>query len=174
MSFAERMVAAAAFEQQVMDRLNASGWAAEAFGQGQLSLTFRDVLRRYQDDAGHPTLLRWLPDIITYANHLRDRPFVALIDAKACDGRPNYSVEKTAIETLELYSDRHFTPTFFVFNDWKVLTPREARQRGTEGPPPKNGSGTPYVLIPKQYGRPFDRVFPPSRISATRSVGRTE
>jgi hypothetical protein len=101
-----------------------------------------------------------MPDIITFCDLRNGRSFVALIDAKACRDRPNYAIEMSAIETAEIYTDRLFTPTFFVFDDFKVLTPRVARQRGTVGPDRGNGSGTPYLLIGKSHGRAFDEIFP--------------
>jgi hypothetical protein len=104
-----------------------------------------------------------MPDIITFRDAPNGRSFVALIDAKACGDRPNYALEMSAIETAEIYTDRLYTPTFFVFDDWKVVTPREARQRGTPGPESANGSGTPYVLISKRHGRAMTDIFPPAR-----------
>jgi hypothetical protein len=67
-----------------------------------------------------------MPDIITFCDLRNGRSFVALIDAKACRDRPNYAIEMSAIETAEIYTDRLFTPTFFVFDDFKVLTPSPA------------------------------------------------
>jgi hypothetical protein len=106
-----------------------------------------------------------MPDIITF-RELPGRTFVALIDAKVSPQHTaNFAIEMSAIETTEIYTDRLYTPTFFVFDDWTVLTPREARQRGTKGPDPSNGrgSGTPYLLIPRRWARPFDAIFPPAR-----------
>ena len=131
MSFQDRIAAATAFEGKVIDRLNGSGWRAFPFGQAQLPVECRDRLKRFEDGSRRPSLLRWMPDVITYLDVNERRSFVALIDAKVCgDGMPNYSLEMSAVETAEIHADRLYTPTFFVFDDWKVLTPREARQRG--------------------------------------------
>lgn len=161
MSFAQRMAPAAAFEQAVMDRLNATGWRAFPFGQAQLPDECRSRLQRFEDMSRRPCLIRWMPDIITFRDMPNGRSFVALIDAESCGDRPNYSLEKSAIETAEIYTDRLYTPTFFVFDDWRLLTPREARQRGRDGPDGSQGSGTPYVLVAKRFGRPFDETFRP-------------
>lgn len=160
MNFVDRKVQADAFEHLLLERLNAIGWPAFPFGQAQLSEECRARLKRFEDGSRRPSLIRWMPDIITFRDCSNGRSFVALIDAKACGDRPNYAIEMSAVETAEIYTDRFYTPTFFVFDDWKVLTPREARQRGTPGPESRNGSGTPYVLVNKRYGRDIDAVFP--------------
>lgn len=169
MSFAERMQSAHEFEQAVLDRLNATGWQAFPFGQSQLPNQARQLLIRYEDAARRPCLIRWLADIIAFRETAGGKVWTMLVDAKVCGERTqNYAVEMSAYETAEAFTDQLFTPTFFVFDDWKVLTPREVRQRGLPGPPPKagNGSGTPYVLVSKRWGRPFDEVFPPSGLRA--------
>jgi hypothetical protein len=152
------------FERQVVDRLNASGWSAWQFGQAQLPDECRQRLRQFVDFARRPSLIRWMPDIIALRDLSKGRSFVALIDAKTGDSdKPNYALELSAIETACIYTDQLYTPTFFVFADWLVLTPRDARQRGRSGPEPQpgRGSGTPYVLVSKQWGTPFDDIFPP-------------
>jgi hypothetical protein len=161
MNFLDRMMPAADFEAEVMKRLNSSGWPAYAFGQAQLSQDCRERLKRFEDGSRRPSLIRWMPDIITFRDVASGRSYVALIDAKHCGDRPNYALEISAIETAEIYTNFLFTPTFFVFNNWKVLTPREARQRGRPGPDNNQGSGTPYVLIDKRHGRRFDEIFHP-------------
>jgi hypothetical protein len=109
-----------------------------------------------------------MPDVITFRAYSNGRIWVALIDAKVCDG-PRYAVEMSAAETAEVFTDKLYTPTFFVFDDWKVLTPREVRQRGVQGPAPKpgRGSGTPYLLVEKRFGRSFDEIFPPAAEQAS-------
>lgn len=166
MTFAERMAIASCFEKQVIDRLNSTGWKAFPFGQALLPDECRDRLKRFEDGSRRPSLLRWMPDIITFRD-FGGRSFVALIDAKACGERPNYAIESSAVESLEKWTDEYYTPSFFVFDDWRVLTPREARQRGSLGPDhnPAKGSGTPYVLVSKRYGRPFDEIFKPISIA---------
>jgi hypothetical protein len=165
-TFAERFLAATAFEGEVIERLNTSGWQAFHFGQTQLPEECRNLLRRFEDSSRRPCLIRWLPDIITFRTYAGGRVFVALIDAKACGDRPNYAIEMSAQETAEALTDQLFTPTFFVFDDWKVMAPRDVRQRGVAGSHNGNGSGTPYLLVSKKYGRPFDEIFPPRRDGA--------
>jgi hypothetical protein len=101
-----------------------------------------------------------MPDIITFRDLLGGRSFVALIDAKYGNGQ-RYAVEMSAVDTAEIYVNQLWTPTFFVFNDWKVLTPMEVRQRGVVGPRSANGSGTPYLLVEKYFGRNFEDYFRP-------------
>lgn len=161
MTFAERLNPSVQFERQVIAKLNASGWHAFHFGQGQLPPECRDRLSRFEDMSGRPCRIRWMPDIITFRDLRGGRSKVALIDAKVCDG-PRYAVETAAVDTTEVYVDGLFTPTFFVFDDWKVLTPLEVRHRGFQGPHKGNGSGTAYLLVDKRYGRPFSGVFAPS------------
>ena len=170
MSFSDRMRPALAFEQGVIAKLNQTGWNAYPFGQAQLPDDCRRRLTRFEDASRRPSLIRWMPDIITFRDvQPSGRSFVALIDAK-CGGAQtsNFAIEMSAIETAEVYTDQLYTPTFFVFDNWTVLTPREARQRGSKGPDPApgNGSGTPYLLVGKRWARPFDEIFP----AVTRAV----
>lgn len=163
MTFAQRLSTATAFEDQVVERFNATGWRAFHFGQSQLPEECRNLLIRYEDGSRRPCLIRWMPDVIAFRTYSSRRTFVALVDAKVCGDRPNYSVEMSAAETAEAFTDRLYTPTFFVFDDWRVMTPREIRQRGRAGPSRSNGSGTPYYLVEKGFSRSFDEVFPPVR-----------
>lgn len=166
MSFGERMSAAAEFEKSVIARLNAIGWPAFPFGQAQLPVECRQRLIRFEDMSRRPCLIRWMPDIITYRDLPSGKSRVALIDAKVCGANTdNYAIELSAIETASIYTDGLYTPTFFVFDDWGVLTPRDARQRGVQGkePAPGRGSGTPYVTVRKTHARPFDEIFPAAR-----------
>jgi hypothetical protein len=164
-SFAARMKPAAELEAKVLEHLNQTGYEAFPFGQAQLSERCRQLLFRYEDGSGRPCLIRWMPDIITVRVGSDGSVWVALIDAKYCSDKwDNYSLEMSAVETAEHFADRMYTPTFFVFNGGKVLTPRTARQRGRPGPPLRNGSSgsdTPYLLVDKAWGRPFDEFFPP-------------
>lgn len=162
MNFTTRLKTATAFEDQVADRFNATGWQAFRFGQSQLPEECRSLLIRYEDGARRPCLIRWMPDVIAFRVYPR-RTYVALLDAKVCGDRPNYAVEMSAAETATVFTDQLYTPTFFVFDDWRVMTPREVIQRGRPGPSRNNGSGTPYYLIEKGFSKPFDEVFPPVR-----------
>ncbi len=166
MSFTDRMLPSLAFEEAVIARLQQTGWPAFPFGQAQLPDECRARLKRFEDGARRPSLIRWMPDIITFRDMPNGRSFVALIDAKCGGGGTlNFSVEMSAVETAAIYADQLYTPTFFVFDNWSVLTPRDARQRGVKGPDPApgRGSGTPYLLVPKQWARPFDEIFLPVR-----------
>ena len=160
MTFAVRNEAAHTHELAILDRLRSKGWEAELFGQALLPEPIRDHLKRFEDSYRHPTLLRWMPDIIAACKHTISRSYVCLIDAKTCNDRPNYAIEVSAIDSMDVFTERLLMPSFFVFEDWRVLTAREARLRGSPGPQMGNGSGTAYVLVPRGYGRNFDEIFP--------------
>lgn len=159
MSYGDRAATGTEQESRVLVALRARGWEAHPFGQGQIPGNCRDILRRYEDSAMNPVLIRWLPDIIA----VRDigKPEVCLIDAKA--GGPNFAIETRAVEASEIFVEKMNVPCFFVGDDGSVITPRICRERGRLGPPPRDGrgSGTPYLLIDKQWGRPFADVFGP-------------
>jgi len=160
MNRADVYAAAKAHEAAVIQQLIDRGWRAHAFGQGLLPPDLCDCLTHYEDHARRPSLVRWFPDVIAGYTVSPWRTFVAVIDAKMCGAdRPNYAIEVAALDVAEHFADRLYTPMFFVFDDWHVLTPRDVRQRGRQGPDATNGSGTPYVLVAKQHGRPFDSVF---------------
>jgi hypothetical protein len=165
MSFAERMATASTHEIAVKQRLNDRNWQAELFGQILLPPNLRDLLKQYSDDYGNPTLLRWLPDIL--AGYLRPgRAYCCLIDAKTCGpNQKNYAVEKSAIDALAILTQALHIPSFFVFDDWGVLTAHIIQQRGWSGPDHGNGSGTAYFLVERRYSLPFDRIFPPIAIT---------
>lgn len=170
--FAGRNAKAIQWEQKLIAVFRAKGWTAYPFGQSLLPPEARELLRHYVNDAHQPTLLRWMPDIIAFRcpEVCGDHPAqlgthpgrVVLIDAKTCEDRPNYAVEMSAQEAAAAWTDRLHTPTFFVFDDGGVLTPRDVAQRGRPGPAPSpgRGSGTPYFLVEKRFGVPFRDVFP--------------
>lgn len=160
MNFAARMAPSTQFEERVIEQLRSIGWHAYPFGQALLSSECRQRLARFEDSFRRPCRVRWMGDIITFRDLPNGRAYVALIDAKVCKGQ-RYALEMSAVETAAIYTDHLYTPCFFVFDDWMVLTPFEARQRGVPGPFRGNGSGTPFLLVDKTYGQPFTDRFPP-------------
>lgn len=162
--FDERKEFADKLEREILDHLNSTGYQAFPFGQALLPKECRDLLKRFEDGSGRPCLIRWMPDIIAFRHEPGGKVWAALIDAKHCpDHWDNYSIEMSAAETAEAFADQMYTPTFFVFNGGKALTPRDVRQRGKPGPPPRKGrdaSGTPYLLVEKRFAQPFGRYFP--------------
>jgi hypothetical protein len=162
MTFEARMQSAVAFESQVMEWLHRIGWLAFPFGQAQLPPECRSRLKSFVDAAKRPSLLRWMPDIIAFRDYPGGRTSVALVDAKHCPAdRKNYAIEIASIEAAELFVERFFTPTFYVFSDWKALTPRDARMRGYFNASAPGGSGTPFLLIDKRFGVSAAEYFPP-------------
>jgi len=105
-----------------------------------------------------------MPDIITFRDMPNGSSRVALIDGKATSPKwpHTYSIETAAIETALIYCDHLYTPTFFIFSDWKGITPLEAKHRGKWMPYQKNsgGSGTPFVVVDRELARPFENFFP--------------
>lgn len=175
MSFQERIKTASEFEVELIEHLNSIGWPAFPFGQAQLPEACRRRLSRFEDGSRRPSRIRWMPDIITYRDLVSGRSFVALIDAKESNPKyDNYSIEKSAMETCEIYADQLYTPTFFVFSDYRVLTPMEVRQRAFEPPHRDNmqGSGTPFFLVKKKFARPFAHFFPASKVANENSERR--
>jgi len=161
MTFADRFTTATAFEGTVLQALHARGWKAWKFGQGQLPEECRQFLTRYEDDARHPTLIRWFPDILA-CRDINGRSSLRLIDVKVCNPKySNYAIELSALETMKLIADEFYTPTFFVFDDWGCLSPRDVEQRGKPSPNgPSNGSGTAFLLVERRYKREFSSIFP--------------
>jgi len=172
MSFANRKASSDQFEKAVIDRLRCNGWYAERFGQCLLPEMMRDIMKCYHDDYGNPTLLRWLPDI--YAGHFtaQGRAFCCLIDVKTCASKTeNYAVELSAVEAVGKLCDVFHMPSYFVFDDWGILTAREIEQRGRPGSPHNSGSGTPYCLVARTFSHPFDQMFPRSYLNEGKHDG---
>jgi hypothetical protein len=161
MTYEARLQGAIEFETQVMEWLTRIGWLAFPFGQALLPPECRVRLKHFVDAAKRPSLLRWMPDIIAFRDYNEGRVSLALVDAKHCaPDRKNYAVEIAAIETAELFVEKLFTPVFFVFSDWRALTPRDARMRGYFNASAPGGSGTPFLLIDKRFGVSATEYFP--------------
>lgn len=152
------MSVAVSHEEAVADRFTSIGWQVIPFGQAQLTTDCRNALRRWRGTDGKPSLVRWLPDLLAYTTEAT--PSVALVDAKGSISRTaNHSVEIASIKCDLVISQRLNTPTYYVFEDFGVLTPDEVVQYGSPGPPPRNGSGTPYYLVAKSACHSFYDVF---------------
>jgi hypothetical protein len=163
MSFAVRLKPAIDHELAVISRFCCMpGWSACAFGQALLQPDARNALSQFLDLSSRPTLIRWMPDILAWSTRNDVVTRIALVDAKCGQASANHALEIAAVDAMNVYVECLNTPAFFVFSDWTVLTPRDAKQRGWLGPDPANGrgSGTAYYLIEKRYARPFADVFP--------------
>ena len=155
-SFATRISAGVGHEQAVIDRLNREGWLAERFGQALLTEACRNAMKSWSDCALRPTLMRWLPDILACSPMK-----LFLVDAKC--GRtdtPNYDIESASVEAHQAIVDHLYTPVVYVFEDWRVMTPRTAIERGVRrSGSGTTGSGTPFYLIEKRFAMDFSDVF---------------
>jgi hypothetical protein len=134
----------------VADLMRARGWIVEPFGQALLTETIRAVIRRKDN-----LPLRWIPDLLCTRDQ-KDPPIV-LIDAKT--GRsdtPFYDLERNAYDAAMrwLYSMRadDFWYVWHDFHRSSVMQISQGLARGEIVPGPYfgNGSGTPYLLIPKR------------------------
>lgn len=159
MSFAKRLADAKKHEDRVRASLLLRGWAAEPFGQGQLTVDMRNYLRDVK------TSVRWMPDLVA-AKRFAARTLVIFVDAKAGEryqSTGNHDIEIAALDAAEkwiqLAGDE--CPYYFVFDDGSVLTPSVAREMSTPGTFHGNGSGTPFVLVPVSACTPFDAIFGP-------------
>jgi hypothetical protein len=152
MNFASRIGNAVDAEKRVLGGLKAAGYMAYPFGQGMLPYEFREALRQYANPQGRPSLVRWFPDIVAAR-----MPILALLDVKTDSGKtPNYSIEISALEACEAMQNGFFTPSWFIFPDLRVLTPKIVRKNCKTGNFRGNGTGTPFVIVEKSYAVSID------------------
>lgn len=156
MDFKTNLKNGLAFEQKIIDRLQADGWIAESYGAGRISTDIRKVLQRY------PTPLRFNPDIIA-ANYCDYGPLLVFIEAKS--GRIFESSGYHGIETLSLEGLIQFEylirciPVYVVTENWRVNRPNDIFKHCREGKITQSGSRKPYKLWPASMGRPWEWVF---------------
>jgi hypothetical protein len=157
--FAMRMSIAKPHEEAVITRLRENGWTAFAFGQGLVPEECRSVLRDWRNQSGLPCYARWFPDIITTESSSTS---LAFVDAKAGGEKyPNYSVEADAVAADEAMIDYLHFPIFYVFHDFRVMTPPDVRRLGRWKPGANTlGSHTDFYIVSKLHGRDFNGVFP--------------
>lgn len=155
MTFAHRMIGALAAEDTVLQQLIEAGWKAIPFGQGTWPIDFRMAAKLCFDEFGHPSLARWLPDIIACKP-----PLICMFDVKYDSGKTeNYSIELKALEALEASENSFHIRSLFIFEGLFVLTPEIVRSHSRHGRPSDEGSGTPYVLINKRHAVYLDTVL---------------
>ena len=157
MSFDQRMREARKFERTVLDALGSRGWITEPFGQGQLSEDVRAKLRQVE------TPVRWMPDTIG-CKKFAARTLTVFVDAKAGERwrkTNKHDVEQSAAESANRWAEFSNCPVYFVFPDWSVTIPATVLELDERGPHYGNGSGTPFLLIPRIACTPFDAIFGP-------------
>src|SRR5262249_21810206 len=157
MSFELRIRKATQFERRVLDALRARGWTAELFGQGQLPEDVRAHLRQVD------TPVRWMPDIIACKEY-PVRALTVFVDAKAGERwrqTNKHAVEQSAAESANRWKEFSNCDTYFVFTDWSVTIHSTVLELDERGPDYGNGSGTPFLLVPRVACTPFDAVFGP-------------
>jgi hypothetical protein len=155
--FERRLETANAFEEKVVAALIDRDWRAERFGQGQLSVEMRDVIRRVS------TSVRYMPDIIA-AKRFAARTRLVFIDAKAGETyrRTNrHDIETAALDGAEKWGEFSQCPVYFVFTNGDTITPQVFRELAEPGVFRGVGSGTPFLLVPRAACSRFDEVFGP-------------
>jgi hypothetical protein len=157
MSFDQRIRKAHEFECTVLDALRVRGWTAELFGQGQLFEDVRAILRQVK------TPVRWMADIIG-CKKFAARTLTVFVDAKAGElwRRTNkHDVEQSAAESAHRWAEFSNCPVYFVFTDWSVTIPATVLELDERGPDYGNGSGMPFLLVPRIACTTFDAIFGP-------------
>lgn len=157
--FQGRLATARTHEQRVLSSLLLRGWAAEPFGQGQLTPAMREHLKKLD------TSVRWMPDVIA-AKQFASRTQVVFIDAKAgatYKRTGKHDLEVAALEAAEKWIELSgdCCPYYFIFDDGGVLTPSAVRELAEPGVFRGRGSGTPFLLFPANACHPFDGIFGP-------------
>jgi hypothetical protein len=155
--FERRLEVATAFEEKVAAALIDRGWRAERFGQGQLSVEMRDVIRRVT------TAVRYMPDIIA-AKRFAAATRLVFIDAKAGEKyrrTGKHDVEAAALDGAEKWQEYSQCPVYFVFTNGDTITPQVFRELCTPGEYRGAGSGTPFLLIPRAACSRFNDIFGP-------------
>lgn len=138
-------------ERDVKDLLEQLGWEVQLCGQGTFLPLIREALRH--TDSG----LRQFPDMLA----ARGRDIVA-IDAKTrmeSTGTGNYAVSRTCLQAgLQMTSSLAPVRLFYVFGDYRVLTPAEVMAYSCHAQLHTSGS---YHLVDTRYAHRFDDVFGP-------------
>lgn len=149
MTFTERLTDATRHEHDVAERLRAHGWTVEPFGQALLVEAIRTALRHY---AHLP--LRWMPDLLG----VRGDDIPVLIDAKwGRSDTPNYDLERDAFDAHLRWWWAMRTQFWYVWHDFHYSTIEQISRGINDGHICKgayrgNGSGTPFLLVPKRTG----------------------
>ena len=148
--FRERMAQAEKHESTVRGMLEERGWLTIPFGQSQLTEQARDQLKRFD------TPLRWIPDILTVKN-----TELILIDAKTTRrvDTGNVDIEKASFDAHIALTGIWRVKIFYVWFDYSVCDVWTVNDHGRIGQWRGNGSGTPFILVPRSVMRPFDEVF---------------
>jgi hypothetical protein len=155
-TFQDRITQAIAFEDRLIAELQSMpNWNACKFGQALIPKDCADGLRHHLDKYGRPSLLRWLPDVLACHNQRGAFLFDAKTTNKSNKTTTNYAIEQASVETANAIQESMFQPTYFVFEDMKILSVRTIKERAFQGPSPASGSGTAYFLIDKKWGLDF-------------------
>jgi len=155
--FEQRIEIATAFEDKVAAALTERGWLAERFGQGQLSEGMRNVIKRVN------TPTRWMPDIIA-AKQFRAKARLIFVDAKSGEAwrnTGNHDIETAALEAAEGWEQFSGCPVYFVCSNGETITPAVFRELGVVGRYRGNGTGTPFLLMPRSASTSFNATFGP-------------
>jgi hypothetical protein len=174
------------------------GWHVEPYGQGLMTDRSKEMMRQtpfngdtaileellsdlrpgernvYMDRvATIPNLTRWMPDfVVSYRNSIICAPDVKTSISET----PNWAVEMSSILGAKLHSKTGvqcvyaFSPTPFV-DYWSCASPDQLRDRTfkvLDGKRVRDGSGTPFYLVPKRaIDIPFRKVMTEIELNGT-------
>lgn len=161
MSGAARLVLGHRHEDRVIQRIREAGYPAFPYGRRLLDPHASELLNQGKNRDGKPVNIRWEPDILIIHENV-----VRFVDAKNCGGGKRYAIETASLTNALAHWHHDKCDTFFVFEDWGVLTPIDVQRHGFDGIYLGKGSGTPFKLVERMYGKPFDEVFPPLKKAA--------
>ncbi len=145
-TFAERLALAEQWEAEVADKLRAYGWEVEQYGQALYSRRVQMMLKRESNATD-----RWRPDLIACRKYV-----TVYVDAKTRQSESaNHSIEKSSLSAMVSHDQAGSIPVYLVFSNWSCIRVLDLWERTDTkdcwaGAPSKNGSGTPYWVIPKR------------------------
>lgn len=138
-------------EHDVKNHLEQRGWEVQFCGQGTFPRLIQEALRHTESG------LRQFPDMLA----ARGRDIVA-IDAKTrmeSTGTNRYAISRTCLHAgLQMTGSLAPVRLFYVFGDFRVLTPTEVMTYSCHAQLHTSGA---YYLVDARHAHNFDDVFGP-------------